>query len=899
MSRSRTGYTSPSFTRNSDREGFEHLMNRGDATIDIPLQNRPNNNTNGAMNEKQSYFQRRGIRKSVVFEQQKAHARNGYYGEEDTITKMGQIYDKILNFSVFTRYFLYIIPVAAIIAIPIIVGATSATTAEIGQVQLTWVFVWVLCSWVGLWVSKVVAHYLPVVFQTICGTVSSGTRKYALILKQLEIPLSLVGWALVTLATFKPLMTRNPESREKQARKPDGWPIPDWINIVQQILAAAMISSLIFTGERVFIQIITINYHRKQFHSRIREAKRRQDLLALLYDASRGMFPTFCEEFQEEDAIIEDTLDLFRGAGNKKKGHSRSGSSTPMRMLQEVGDIGSKLTSALGNVAQEVTGKQLRAPHNSAHTIIAKALQKNRASEALARRLWLSFVIEGNDALHLDDLIEVLGPGRQAEAEESFSMLDQDSNGDVSLDEMILTISQFGRDKHSIGTSMHDVDQAIKVLDRMLCVVMFIIVVFIFVAFLNHSFVTTLATAGTALLSLSFVFSATAAEFLGSCIFLFVKHPFDIGDRVDLNTGTDKMIVEHISLLFTVFRRIDSHRTVQIPNMVLNTLWIENVSRSNAMKERLSMFVAFDTTLEDIQLLRNEMKKFVTANENKRDFQDDITIEVIGISEMNKLELSIEIQHKSNWSNETVRAARRSKFMCALVLAIRKVPIYGAGSGDPAQGSSGNPSYSVTVSDAEAATARDMASRDKEAKRLLPTKKAPETEKLADTLGSSSELRVMTSLNERSPAFDDARDAGGLRGGSATSPISPKMSTTSKFNAAGEQDEDEMRGIIRRSTTNVGRRKSNRTGAGEGLGTGHSAASSTVVDTVDSRTDAPAVPPIGVTVTAPQRGMPPTHPARLSQGSEDEEWFGQERRYPTQHSSYEPSNPQMGTWRGT
>ena len=45
------------------------------------------------------------------------------------------------------------------------------------------------------------------------------------------------------------------------------------------------------------------------------------------------------------------------------------------------------------------------------------------------------------------------------------------------------------------------------------------------VAFLNTSFTTTLATAGTALLSLSFVFATTTQEVLGSCIFLFVKHP--------------------------------------------------------------------------------------------------------------------------------------------------------------------------------------------------------------------------------------------------------------------------------------------------------------------------------------------------------------------------------------
>lgn len=85
---------------------------------------------------------------------------------------------------------------------------------------------------------------------------------------------------------------------------------------------------------------------------------------------------------------------------------------------------------------------------------------------------------------------------------------------------------------------------------------------------LNSSLSTTIATAGTALLSLSFVFSVTAQEVLGSCIFLFVKHPYDVGDRVDI--GGEQLIVERISLLFTIFRRIGDHKTTQAPNVSLN-----------------------------------------------------------------------------------------------------------------------------------------------------------------------------------------------------------------------------------------------------------------------------------------------------------------------------------------
>lgn len=151
-------------------------------------------------------------------------------------------------------------------------------------------------------------------------------------------------------------------------------------------------------------------------------------------------------------------------------------------------------------------------------------------------------------------------------------------------------------------------------------------------------------TAGTTLLSLSFVFAVSTQEVLGSCIFLFVKHPYDVLDRVDI--GDDQLIVEHISLLYTIFKKVNTNKLTQVPNIVLNSLWIQNISRSKAMKEQLLMWIHFDTTLEDIQLLRNEMQAFVLDKENCRDFLSDIDVEVTGIHEMNKLELRVEIKHK-------------------------------------------------------------------------------------------------------------------------------------------------------------------------------------------------------------------------------------------------------------
>ena len=231
---------------------------------------------------------------------------------------------------------------------------------------------------------------------------------------------------------------------------------------------------------------------------------------------------------------------------------------------------------------------------------------------------------------------------------------------------------------------------------------------------------------------------------------------YDCGDRVDIVGPSQEecLVVEQISLLYTVFKRIDSMKMVQVPNIVLNTLWIENITRSKAMKEQLEVFTSFDTSLEDIELLRKEMENFVRQSDNSRDFQPDIILEATGIGSMDRLQLKVEIRHKSNWHNETVRAARRSKFMCALVLALRKVPIYGPGGGADPLGAPTNPSYSVAVSDSLAAEARDKAAKDKENMRLVPTKPAPKSP--FGDLGLTGEEKAAGAMNARSPTADAA-----------------------------------------------------------------------------------------------------------------------------------------------
>ncbi|RFU34972.1 hypothetical protein B7463_g1362, partial [Scytalidium lignicola] len=463
------------------------------------------------------------------------------------------------------------------------------------------------------------------------------------------------------------IMIRNPDSRARKVA-PNEWQL-----IVQRAIAAATVSSFLYLAEATLILGLSTSYHRKQFNMRIKQSKRSVYLLGLLYDASIILFPEHCSLFSEEDQTISHSLDI-NNLTRKKNGVDKS--SPSLRAIRDIWLLGNhaseKISDTINGLAREVANKK-GLTSNQSHSLIVEVLESTRRTKALARRIWFSIAANGNDTMFLNDLITVLK--NKQDAEDCFDMLDLDKNGSVSLDEMILVVDEIARTRKSITKSLNDVDEAIGILDHLLLIIAAVAVVLIFIAFLDKSFMTTLATTGTAILSLSFIFASTAQEILASCVFLFIKHPYDIGDRIDVNK--EQLAVAHISLLFTVFKRVTNNKLVQIPNSVLNSLWVENISRSAAMKEQFCIAVSFATSSEDVRTLQNELQEFTATN--PRDYYPDVNIEFTSIPELSKLELRIDICYKRNWADETVGRMRHSKFVCALVSALRKIPIYGPG----------------------------------------------------------------------------------------------------------------------------------------------------------------------------------------------------------------------------
>lgn len=192
------------------------------------------------------------------------------------------------------------------------------------------------------------------------------------------------------------------------------------------------------------------------------------------------------------------------------------------------------------------------------------------------------------------------------------------------------------------------------------------------VMFLTPNLLNAVAASATALLSLSFVFATTCQEVLGSCIFLFVKHPYDVGEHVMIDKS--ELLVEHIALLYTVFEQISTGVKTQTANNVLNGRWVDNITRSQIIREKLSIKVAVETSDDKIDQLREIMEGKMEKWTAK------VTIEPVNIVDMQALELQCAVEYKlgsssKEESSENARGQLRSQIMRAWIAALRQVGI--------------------------------------------------------------------------------------------------------------------------------------------------------------------------------------------------------------------------------
>ncbi|MCJ1296915.1 hypothetical protein MMC34_008483 [Xylographa carneopallida] len=602
------------------------------------------------------------------------HEKTALYRPPDRPkTTLAKLFKKIHDSSSLVRYFTYITPIVIILLVPLLLGALVFKNATVGGVELIWFSVWLELVWLTLWAGRViqilpsrvartndrdqiVAKMIPWPLGLVSSLFTNNSKKWRDMGKQLEVPATIFFWWLAVEISFLPIMNNH----ILNGYTGDG----TWKKTGNTIIVSIFIGATLNFAEKIIIQLIAISFHLRTYADRIEVNKFQINSLVKLYQYSKDKISLEDSEFEEGG-----------------RSGPASGARTPAQIIEKaqknVAQVFNKVGDVAGKVAGDFTGKQVTKSTHP-HQVVLMLLNSTSGSQVLARRLFRTFVREGTETVYSEDMKNAFDNDEEADA--AFSMFDKDLNGDISIEELESVCVEIGRERKSITASLKDLDSVISKLDGILLFVVICVTILIFISLISTSAAGVLTSAGSTVLALSWLLSATAQEFLQSIIFVFVKHPFDVGDRVTIygNTGAamkgDDYFVKEISLLFTEFKKMEGH-VVQAPNSYLNTLFILNMRRSGGLAEAVPLTVKFGTTLEQIDELRSRLLEFV--KEEKREYQGNILTEIRDVVEAHAVNLNVVFFYKSNWQNEGLRLQRRNKFICALMVSMQAAGIEG------------------------------------------------------------------------------------------------------------------------------------------------------------------------------------------------------------------------------
>ncbi|GAB5592855.1 hypothetical protein Unana1_07755 [Umbelopsis nana] len=305
------------------------------------------------------------------------------------------------------------------------------------------------------------------------------------------------------------------------------------------------------------------------------------------------------------------------------------------------------------------------------NTILPPTGTSQEQAKTLAKQIFNNLLPDGADRGHLVEADLYSHFRTKEEAAKAFQLFDKDGNGDISKRELRNGCIRIYKERKLLSASMRDLSQASGKLDKILLTIAVIIWAVIVCASFGINVGTSLMPLWTMFVAVSFIFGNSAKDMFESIIFVFVTHPYDIGDRVFI--GAENWSVKSMGLLITTFTKWDG-TIVYVKNSVLAPQYIFNVSRSGPMGESIDIHLHFKTPMWKFDALRDQMQEWYNT-EGKGFTSGSHGINIITYDQLNKITCTIYLEHKQNWSDSGKRWASRNAYMVKLKEVLESLDI--------------------------------------------------------------------------------------------------------------------------------------------------------------------------------------------------------------------------------
>ncbi|XP_051151706.1 mechanosensitive ion channel protein 10-like [Andrographis paniculata] len=219
-------------------------------------------------------------------------------------------------------------------------------------------------------------------------------------------------------------------------------------------------------------------------------------------------------------------------------------------------------------------------------------------------------------------------------------------------------------ERKSLAHSLNDTKTAVQQLHKLASAIVSVIIVVETLMVMGVASTKIIAFILTQLLLLGFTFQNMCKTVFESIVFVFVMHPFDIGDRCVID-GV-QLIVEEMNILSTVFLRYDNEK-IYYPNSVLILKPISNFYRSPEMGDSVNFNIDASTPMDTIIALKKAIQTYIESKPKYWNPKHSVIVKEI--ENLDKLKMALCVQHTINHQNYADRNTRITE----LLLELKKI----------------------------------------------------------------------------------------------------------------------------------------------------------------------------------------------------------------------------------
>ncbi|KAF7090374.1 hypothetical protein CFC21_093132 [Triticum aestivum] len=298
----------------------------------------------------------------------------------------------------------------------------------------------------------------------------------------------------------------------------------------------------------------------------------------------------------------------------------------------------------------------------------ATQIRSEYEAQLAAKKIFHNVAKPGSKYIYLADLMRFM---RQEEAIKAMHLFEgAQEHCRVSKRSLKNWVVNAFRERKALALTLNDTKTAVNKLNQMCNVVVGLIVSALWLLILGIATTHFFVFISSQLLVAVFVFGNTMKTIFEAIIFLFVMHPFDVGDRCEIEEV--QVVVEEMNIMTTVFLRYDNLK-IYYPNSVLATKPIFNFYRSPDMGEGIDFSIHVATPVEKLALMKERILRYIDGK--KEHWYPGAMVVLRDVDDTNKLKVSIWLRHTLNFQDMGMRFVRRELVLQEMIRVLKDLDI--------------------------------------------------------------------------------------------------------------------------------------------------------------------------------------------------------------------------------